>query len=77
MSRNYKLKSGQINFENQDHSGSYSCVVIKDGVFHNMNANLLKLLEQAIEDHKRGNLKAELTLPNGPEIDELDIDDMF
>lgn len=65
MSKNYRLKSGQINFESTVHSGSYSCVVIKDGVFHNMTEDLRQMLLDALQ------------APNGPENVEISIDDMF
>lgn len=63
MSERYTLKSGQINFENNSQKGSYSCVVIKDGVFHNLN-----------DDHRRQLLKA-LNAPQRAETNELE--DMF
>ena len=67
MSTNYRLKSGQINFENTQHSGSYSCVVIKDGVFYNMTEDLRQMLLSALQ------------APNGPEPqkDAMNIEDMF
>jgi hypothetical protein len=62
MSKNYRLKSGQINFESTVHSGSYSCVVIKDGKFFNLTDQLRSLLLEAL---------------NGPETEEMNIEDMF
>lgn len=44
----YKLKSGQINFENVNQPGAYSCVVIRDGQIHNLTDDLKKLLLNAI-----------------------------
>lgn len=61
----YTLKSGQINFESEQHSGSYVCVVIKDGQFHNLTEDL------------RDQLTELLQAPNGPEKQEINIEDMF
>lgn len=63
MSDKYKLASGQINFKSLDNSNSYSCIVIKDGVFYNMTDDLKKMLLAAINAPPR----AETT----------DLEDMF
>lgn len=49
VSENYELKSGQINFENVSNRGSYSCVVIKNGVFHNLTDQHRKQLIEALQ----------------------------
>lgn len=45
----YKLKSGQINYESLDNRGAFSCIVIRDGVIHNMTEDvrldLIKILQ--------------------------------
>lgn len=45
----YRLKSGQINYESTDTAGVYSCIVIRDGIFHNLSEDqridLIKQLE--------------------------------
>jgi hypothetical protein len=46
----HKLKSGQINFENTAHAGSFACVVIKDGVFHNLSDEMREQLITALSD---------------------------
>lgn len=58
----HKLKSGQINFENQDHPGAFSCVVIKNGVFHNITDEFKDVLIKALQE---------------PEKEIISIDDMF
>lgn len=40
MSMGYKLKSGQINYESDVDRGAYSCIVIRDGVFHNLSEEM-------------------------------------
>ena len=64
MATKYKLKSGQINYESQENKGAYSCVVIRDGVFHNLSEeirlDLIKQLQNA-----------------GQKQETIDIDDMF
>lgn len=64
MSTKYKLKSGQINYESQENKGAYCCVVIRDGVFHNLSEeirlDLIKQLQNA-----------------GQKQEAIDIDDMF
>ena len=64
MATKYKLKSGQINYESQENKGAYSCVVIRDGVFHNLSEeirlDLIKQLQNA-----------------GQKQEAIDIDDMF
>lgn len=56
MKQQYKLKSGQINFENVNQPGAYSCVVIRDGEIHNMTDDLRQLLLAAL------NQKPEITV---------------
>lgn len=64
MATKYKLKSGQINYESQENKGAYSCIVIRDGVFHNLSEeirlDLIKQLENA-----------------GKKQEPIDIEDMF
>ena len=47
----YRLKSGQINYESVSERGAYYCVVIRDGAFHNLSEDqrldLIKHLENA------------------------------
>lgn len=62
MSDKYKLASGQINFKSLDNTNSYSCIVIKDGVFYNMTPDLKKILLDAI---------------NAPPRAETTVEDMF
>ena len=44
-----KLKSGQINYESQENKGAFACIVIRDGVFHNLSEeqrlDLIKILQ--------------------------------
>ncbi len=66
----YTLKSGQINFESNENSGAYACVVIRDGQFYNLTESL------------RTQLIGLLQPPNGPERQnpekqEIDVEDMF
>jgi c-di-GMP-binding flagellar brake protein YcgR len=51
LDEKYKLKSGQINFENVDISGSYACVVIKDGKFTNLTRDLRMQLVKLLQEH--------------------------
>lgn len=47
MALRYKLKSGQINYQSLENPGSYACIVIKDGVFHNLSEDIrLDLIKQ-------------------------------
>lgn len=64
MALRSKLKSGQINYESLDNKGAFSCIVIRDGVFHNLTEDLrLDLIKQ---------------LQNAaPKQEVIDIDDMF
>ena len=64
MSDRYKLQSGQINFKSLDNTNSYSCIVIKDGVFYNMTDDLKKMLIAAINAPVRA-------------VSTPDIEDMF
>lgn len=48
MKQKYELKTGQINFENVDNRDAYSCVVIKNGEFHNLTDDLRQLLIDAL-----------------------------
>lgn len=57
MIHKYELHSGQINFRNLDNTGSYSCIVIKDGVFYNLNDHLKELLLKAIGSIETTNLE--------------------
>jgi hypothetical protein len=51
MLKDEKLTSGQINFQCQKQRNAYSCIVIKDGVFHNMSERhrleLIRILENS------------------------------
>ena len=51
MSDEYKLKSGQINFENQGNIGAFTCVVIRDGRFHNLTSELRMQLVKILQAH--------------------------
>lgn len=64
MALRSKLKSGQINYESLDNKGAFNCIVIRDGVFHNLTEDLrLDLIKQ---------------LQNAaPKQEVIDIDDMF
>ncbi len=62
----YKLKSGQINYESLDNQGAYSCIVIRDGVFHNLSEDQRLDLINHLES---------LAAPN--EQITIDLDDMF
>lgn len=53
MSARYKLKSGQINFESLGNANAYSCVVIKNGEFHNLTEDLRLMLIDALQSPKR------------------------
>jgi hypothetical protein len=70
----YKLKSGQINFESQENTGAYACVVIKDGKFFNLTDELQDLLMEAIRCSKNTEDIPDKQ-PNGPKINNLE--DMF
>lgn len=45
----HTLKTGQLNFENNNHKGSFSCVVIKGGKFHNLKPEFKKQIIDALE----------------------------
>lgn len=47
----HKLKSGQINFENESHPGAFACVVIKDGEFYNLTSELRQQLVKKLQGH--------------------------
>lgn len=49
MRNNYVLSSGQINFKNTDQTSAYSCVVIKDGEFHNLTEPLREQLIKKLQ----------------------------
>lgn len=40
MPGSYKLRSGQINYENQANPGSYACVIIRNGEFLNLSEDM-------------------------------------
>jgi len=44
----YELVSGQINFRIDNDHNSHVCVVIKNGVFHNLNDDTRRLLIDAL-----------------------------
>lgn len=60
-SKDYELKTGQINFENTNNRGAYACIVIKNGVFHNMTEPLRELLLEALQKPKQP-LRAETSI---------------
>jgi hypothetical protein len=53
MIKNYKLKTGQINFESLATPGAYSCVVIKDGEFYNLNDETREILINKLQSPGR------------------------
>jgi len=57
----HRLKSGQINFENTGYSGSYACVVIRDGVFHNLTGDLKQILIKALNGPDTAQAESETT----------------
>ena len=67
-----KLKSGQINYENTEQKGAYSCIVIRDGVFHNLSESqrldLISILQDCSPTAKKDELDNDL---------DVDFDDMF
>jgi len=60
----YKLKSGQINYENQDSKGAFQCIIIRDGVFHNLSEEQRLDLIRILQDH-------------APDAPNVDLEDMF
>ena len=76
---NYKLKSGQINFENLDNPGAYSCVVIKNGEFHNLTDDLRRLLLNALQPATGFELERSVLLDASerPENPIPNLEDMF
>lgn len=65
MSIKYKLKSGQINYEDENQPGCYSCIVIREGVFHNL-----------LEEQRLDLIKILQSQGTEPKLD-IDLDDMF
>lgn len=51
MALKYRLKSGQINYESLDNKGAYSCIVIRDGVIHNMSEDMRLDLIRVLESY--------------------------
>lgn len=49
MASRSRLKSGQLNYENPDSKGVFTCIVVRDGVFHNLSEDqrldLIKILQ--------------------------------
>lgn len=58
----HTLKSGQINFENNDNPGAFSCIVIKNGRFYNMKPEHKQMIIDAM---------------NAPEEPTPTLEDMF
>jgi len=56
MALKSKLKSGQINYESLTDRGAFSCIVIRDGVFHNLSEeqrlDLIKILQSQAPNAK-------------------------
>jgi hypothetical protein len=67
MIKEYKLKSGQINFESLTNKGAYACIVIRDGVFHNMTDEQRLELIHILQNNN----------PHIKQKEEVDLDDMF
>lgn len=57
----YKLKTGQINFESQVNPGAFVCVVIRDGKFHNLTNDIRQQLIDLLQE----------------EPQEINLEDMF
>ncbi len=51
MTAKYRLKSGQINYENTASKGAYACVVIRDGIFHNLSEDIRVDLIRALQNY--------------------------
>ncbi len=65
MSKGYKLWSGQINYKSLDDKGAYACIIIRDGIFHNLTE------EQRIDMIRQLELLAPVKQEN------IDLEDMF
>lgn len=60
MKGDYTLRSGQINFQDNENRGAYACVVIKNGEFYNLTDDLRQILLTALqkpEETKTTNLE--------------------
>lgn len=68
MSLNHKLKSGQINYESLKNKGAYSCIVIRDGVIHNMSEDIRLDLIRVLESYAPNTKQPTKT---------VDLEDMF
>lgn len=68
MALRYKLKSGQINYESQENKGAYSCIVIRDGVIHNMSEDVRLDLIRILESYAPDKAQSKET---------VDLEDMF
>lgn len=69
MVKGRTLTSGQINYQDDDNKAAYICIVIKDGVFHNMTEEIrLDLIERLSPL-----VKKDLTITQQP----IDLEDMF
>lgn len=75
---NYTLKTGQINFLDNDNRGAYACVVIKDGEFFNLTDELRQILIDKLSTPVRAGSLTEVS--NGHEgkaVTTPDLEDMF
>lgn len=72
MLKGRTLTSGQINYQDDDNKAAYVCIVIKDGVFHNMTEEIrLDLIERLSSLSPLA--KKDLTITQQP----IDLEDMF
>lgn len=68
MALKYRLKSGQINYESLENKGAYSCIVIRDGVIHNMTEDVRLDLIRVLESYAPNTQQAKPS---------VDLEDMF
>lgn len=57
MANEYLLKTGQINLASQSNPGSYYCVVIKNGEFHNLTEEIRQHLIEKLQPKKINTLE--------------------
>lgn len=76
-SARYKLKTGQINFESLDNPGAYACVVIKNGVFHNLSDPLRQILIKALQQPSSSQPSAASVEVTPSRAATTDLEDMF
>lgn len=70
MVAKYRLKSGQINYESQESKGAFACIVIRDGVFHNLSEDQRLDLIRILEDYAPD-------APSARKKQTVDLEDMF